>query len=94
MLDHNKNEGDKMEKENFKELLNENIENQWRKYNYYRNICSEDKTDFEIKQPEYIEPRSFSLDSGISTTAGFTFETYTLSNLGPCQTTFSPSLVS
>ncbi len=36
---------------------------------------SEDKTAFELKQPEYIEPRSFPLDSGISTSAGFNFET-------------------
>lgn len=35
----------------------------------------EDKKAFELKQSEYIEPRQFSLDSGISTTAGFNFET-------------------
>ncbi len=36
---------------------------------------SEDKIAFELKQPEHTEPRSFSLDAGIATTAGFNFET-------------------
>ena len=36
---------------------------------------SEDKIAFELKQPDYIEPRIFSLDPGISTTAGFNFDT-------------------
>lgn len=36
---------------------------------------SDDKTAFELKQPEYPKPRSFSLDSRISTSAGFNFET-------------------
>lgn len=35
---------------------------------------SEDKIAFELKQPD-TETRSFSLPSGISTTAGFNFET-------------------
>ena len=39
---------------------------------------SEDNKAFELKQPEHTEPRSFSLDAGIATTAGFNFETENL----------------
>lgn len=49
-----------MENTYFKELLNENIENQWRKYEYYRNICAEKKKSLEdlksaVSNEEYYE---------------------------------------